>query len=109
MSRPRRASLQGRLDTVINITAGTDLSDLEAFRQMVDEDASTAASCGWATSPRVEIGGQNYDPARDDHRPPALFTRPCTPTPDGNPLEIVKAVNRAGSRQLQRGAAGCSR
>lgn len=86
-------SAPGRLkgtDTAINITAGTDLRDLDAFRQMVVKrvDGGIVRLGDVAT---VEIGGQNYDSSAltSGRRSVSIA---ITPTPDGNPLEIVKAV-----------------
>ncbi|MGB3847934.1 MAG: efflux RND transporter permease subunit [Sphingopyxis sp.] len=86
-------SAPGRLkgtDTAINITAGTDLRDLEAFRQMVVKrvDGGIVRLGDVAT---VEIGGQNYDSSAMTSGRRSV-TIAITPTPDGNPLEIVKAV-----------------
>ncbi len=83
----------GRLkgaDTAINITAGTDLRDLDAFRQMVVKrvDGGIVKLGDVAT---VEIGGQNYDSSSMTSGRRSV-TIAITPTPDGNPLEIVKAV-----------------
>ncbi len=86
-------SAPGRLkgtDTAINITAGTDLRDLEAFRRMVVKrvDGGIVRLGDVAT---VEIGGQNYDSSAMTSGRRSV-TIAITPTPDGNPLEIVKAV-----------------
>lgn len=86
-------SAPGRLkgtDTAINITAGTDLRDLDAFRQMVVKrvDGGIVKLGDVAT---VEIGGQNYDSNAMSSGRRAVSIA-ITPTPDGNPLEIVKAV-----------------
>jgi multidrug efflux pump len=83
----------GRLkgtDTAINITAGTDLRDLDAFRQMVVKrvEGGVVRLGDVAT---VEIGGQNYDSSAMTSGRRSV-TIAITPTPDGNPLEIVKAV-----------------
>ncbi|OWQ99972.1 efflux RND transporter permease subunit [Sphingopyxis witflariensis] len=86
-------SAPGRLkgtDTAINITAGTDLRDLDAFRQMVVKrvDGGIVKLGDVAT---VEIGGQNYDSNAMSSGRRAVSIA-ITPTPDGNPLEIVRAV-----------------
>ena len=86
-------SAPGRLkgtDTAINITAGTDLRDIDAFRQMVVKrvDGGIVKLGDVAT---VEIGGQNYDSNAMSSGRRAVSIA-ITPTPDGNPLEIVRAV-----------------
>lgn len=83
----------GRLkgsDTAINITAGTDARDIESFRQMVVKrvDGGIVRLRDVAT---VEIGGQNYDSSALTSGQRSV-TIAITPTPDGNPLEIVRAV-----------------
>ncbi|MBT2245936.1 efflux RND transporter permease subunit [Sphingobium sp. BHU LFT2] len=76
--------------TAINITAGTDLRDVESFRQMVIKTGqeSVVRVRDVAT---VELGGQNYDGSFLTGGKPSV-TIAISPTPDGNPLEIVKAV-----------------
>ncbi len=81
--------LKGR-DTAINITAATDLTGVEDFRAMVVKSgADGLVRLGDVAT--VEIGGQNYDSSAmsSGHR---AVTIAISPTPDGNPLEIVKAV-----------------
>ena len=77
--------------TVINITAATDLSHIDDFRNMVIKSTgdSIVRLSDVAT---VEIGGQNYDSSATSSGKRAVFIA-ISPTPDGNPLEIVKAVN----------------
>ncbi|PTD22491.1 efflux RND transporter permease subunit [Sphingomonas fennica] len=83
----------GRLkgqDTAINITAATDLTGVEDFRAMVVKSGMDGlVRLGDVAT--VEIGGQNYDSSAmtSGHR---SVTIAISPTPDGNPLEIVKAV-----------------
>ncbi|AGH50410.1 acriflavin resistance protein [Sphingomonas sp. MM-1] len=83
----------GRLkgqDTAINITAATDLTGVEDFRSMVVKSGMDGlVRLGDVAT--VEIGGQNYDSSAmtSGHR---SVTIAISPTPDGNPLEIVKAV-----------------
>jgi multidrug efflux pump len=76
--------------TAINITAATDLRSPDDFRQMVIKraDSGIVRLSDVAT---VELGGENYDSnaTASGHR--AIFIA-VSPTPDGNPLEIVKAV-----------------
>ena len=77
-------------ETAINITAGTDLRSPADFRQMViKRDASGIVRLGDVAT--IELGGENYDAnaTASGHR--SIFIA-ISPTPDGNPLEIVKAV-----------------
>jgi len=79
-------------NTAINITAGTDLRDVDAFRQMVlKSTGDSQVRLGDVAT--VEMGGQNYDNVSlaDGKRAISLS---ISPTPDGNPLEIVKAVDK---------------
>lgn len=77
--------------TVINITAATDLSSIDDFRNLVLK--STGASIvRLGDVAAIEIGGQNYDSSATSSGKRAVFIA-ISPTPDGNPLEIVKAVN----------------
>ncbi len=83
----------GRLkgqDTAINITAATDLRDLDDFRNMLVRrtDDGIVRLRNIAT---VELGGQNYDSTGSTGGRPTISIA-ISPTPDGNPLEIVKAV-----------------
>jgi multidrug efflux pump len=77
-------------NTAINITAGTDLRDVGAFRDMVlkSEAGGIVRLADVAT---VEMGGQNYDAGALSSGVPGISIA-ISPTPDGNPLEIVKAV-----------------
>ena len=76
--------------TVTNVTASTDLRSLEDFRQMVIKkgDSGLVRLDDVAT---LEIGGQNYDSTFASSGRRAVVMA-VSPTPDGNPLEIVKAV-----------------
>ena len=76
--------------TAINITAGTDLRNVESFRQMVLKTGrDNVVRIGDVAT--VELGGQNYDgSALSSGRPGVSIA--IAPTPDGNPLEIVRAV-----------------
>jgi multidrug efflux pump len=81
--------LRGR-NTAINITAATDLTSVEDFRAMVlKTGADGIVRLGDVAT--VEIGGQNYDSSAlsSGHR---ALTIGISPTPDGNPLEIVAGV-----------------
>ncbi|MGD0229766.1 MAG: efflux RND transporter permease subunit [Syntrophorhabdales bacterium] len=85
--------LKSRL-TVTSITAETDLRDVEDFRRMVIKSGSGSAGIvRLADVATVEIGGQNYDNASFATGEPAIFAA-IESTPDGNPIEIVNAVNR---------------
>ncbi|WP_340317144.1 efflux RND transporter permease subunit [Rhizorhabdus argentea] len=77
-------------NTAINITAGTDLRDVDAFRQMVLKTGQhDVVRIGDVAT--VELGGQNYDGSLLASGHPGV-TIAISPTPDGNPLEIVRAV-----------------
>ncbi|UFX48015.1 efflux RND transporter permease subunit [Bradyrhizobium sp. 41S5] len=83
--------LRGEM-TVTNITAATDLRNLDDFRKMV---IKTGAGGGGLVRlgdvATLEIGGENYDSnARDSGKPTVYIA--VQPTPDGNPLEIVAAT-----------------
>ncbi|WP_407151670.1 efflux RND transporter permease subunit [Bradyrhizobium sp. ORS 86] len=85
--------LRGEM-TVTNITAATDLRNLDDFRRMVIK--TSTASGGLVRLGDVatlEIGGENYDTnARDSGKPTVYIA--VQPTPDGNPLEIVAATTK---------------
>lgn len=75
--------------TVTNISAATDLRSVDDFRQMViksDPDGGVVRLADVAT---VEIGGESYSNASFATGIPAVFAA-IYPTPDGNPLEIVR-------------------
>lgn len=78
-------------NTLIPITAATDLRSADDFGAMVIKrgENSVVRLTDVAT---VELGGQNYDSSfmGDGKRSVSLA---ISPTPDGNPLEIVKGVN----------------
>jgi multidrug efflux pump len=78
--------------TVINITASTDLSNIDDFRNMVIKNASDGI-VRLSDVATVEIGGANYDTASRTSGQRAV-TIGISPNPDGNPLEIVKAVDK---------------
>ncbi|MDB5686095.1 MAG: acriflavin resistance protein, partial [Rhizorhabdus sp.] len=77
--------------TAINITAATDLTGVEDFRKMVVK-SGTDGLVRLADVATVELGGQNYDAnaTAEGHR--GMFIG-IAPTPDGNPLEIIRQVN----------------
>jgi multidrug efflux pump len=94
----------GRLkgaDTAINITASTDLTGVEGFRQMVIKRQGNAVVT-LADVATVELGAQSYDSLQLSNGHPSI-TIAISPTPDGNPLEIVKRV-KALLPQIQRAA-----
>ena len=77
-------------NTAINITAATDLRDVSAFRDMVIKTGSGGlVKLGDVAT--VEMGGQNYDASALSNGRPSVSIA-ISPTPDGNPLEIVAAV-----------------
>lgn len=83
----------GRLkgqDTAINITAATDLQGLDDFRNMLVRRTGDGI-VRLRDIATVEMGGQNYDSTGTAGGRPAISIA-ISPTPDGNPLEIVKAV-----------------
>lgn len=88
-------------DTLIPITAATDLRSVQQFREMVLKrtDSGVVRLGDVAT---VELGAQNYDSSffNDGARAVSLL---ISPTPDGNPLTIVAGVN-ALLPDLQRAA-----
>lgn len=77
-------------NTAINITAGTDLRDVESFRRMVVKTGNSGV-VRLGDIATVELGGQNYDAAAQASGRPGVSIA-ISPTPDGNPLEIVAAV-----------------
>jgi multidrug efflux pump len=77
--------------TVINITASTDLTSVDDFRNMVIKSTGQGI-VRLSDVATVEIGGQNYDSQATSSGKRSVFLA-VSPTPDGNPLEIVKAIN----------------
>ncbi|RIV82349.1 multidrug efflux protein [Aurantiacibacter xanthus] len=77
-------------NTAINITAGTDLTNVEAFRSMVVK-TGIGGVVRLSDIATVELGGQNYDAAAQSSGRSGVSIA-ISPTPDGNPLEIVAAV-----------------
>lgn len=77
-------------ETVINLTATTDLRDINEFKQMVitSGDSGQVLLQDIAT---VELGGQNYTSTFASSGQRAVVMA-ISPTPDGNPLEIVEDV-----------------
>lgn len=78
--------------TVTNISASTDLRDVEDFRQMVVKSSPGGGVVRLSDIATVEIGGQNYNNAAFATGTPAIFIG-IQPTPDGNPIDIVKRAN----------------
>lgn len=78
--------------TTINITASTDLRDVDDFRDMVIKSTGNSI-VRLADVATVELGGQNYDSNATSSGKPGIFIA-VSPTPDGNPLEIVEAINK---------------
>jgi multidrug efflux pump len=77
--------------TLIPITAATDSRSIQDYQQMVikRDDNSVVRLSDIAT---IELGGQNYDTkffGNGKH----LVSVAVSPTPDGNPLEIVAGIN----------------
>lgn len=78
--------------TVTNISAATDLRGVEDFRQMVVKSSPGGGVVRLSDVATVEVGGQNYNNMSFATGVPAIFVA-LQPTPDGNPLEIVKRAN----------------
>ncbi|VFR38220.1 RND multidrug efflux transporter; Acriflavin resistance protein [plant metagenome] len=88
-------------DTLVPITAQTDLRDVQAFRDMVVKRAdNSVVRLGDVAT--VELGGQN-DESRFQGDGKRSVSLGISPTPDGNPLDIVAGVN-ALLPELQRSA-----
>ncbi len=94
----------GRLNgglTITDITAATDLTSLDDFRNMVVKTGADGL-VRLRDIATVEVGGQNYDTSAWSDGSRAVIIG-LTPTPDGNPLEIVKRAN-ALIPQIQKAA-----
>jgi multidrug efflux pump len=83
--------LKGAL-TVTNITAATDLQGIDDFRQMVVKTGEDGL-VRLGDIATIELGGQNYDTSSLARGIPAA-TFAILPAPDGNPLEIVAAIDK---------------
>ncbi|SEL79681.1 multidrug efflux pump [Sphingomonas palmae] len=92
--------LKGGL-TVTNITASTDLRSLDDFRDMVVKTGADGL-VRLRDVATVEIGGQDYNSSAWSDGDRAVMIA-LTPTPEGNPLEIVKGAN-ALLPQIQKAA-----
>lgn len=77
-------------DTAVNITASTDLRDVESFRRMVVKEGE-AGVVRLGDVATVELGGRNYDAMAISSGNRAVSLA-ISPTPEGNPLEIVEGV-----------------
>ncbi|WP_084399151.1 efflux RND transporter permease subunit [Henriciella aquimarina] len=77
--------------TAINISATTDLRDIQSFRDMLLKTGENG-QVRLGDVATVELGGQNYDTGALSSGKQAVIIS-ISPTPDGNPLEIVEAVN----------------
>ncbi|PYE19845.1 multidrug efflux pump [Paraburkholderia silvatlantica] len=78
--------------TITNISAATDLRSVDDFRQMVVKSSPGGGVVRLSDVATVEVGGQNYNNLSLATGVPAIFIA-LQPTPDGNPLEIVKNAN----------------
>ena len=78
--------------TVTNISAATDLRGVEDFRQMVIKSSPGGGVVRLSDVATMDVGGQNYNNLAFATGVPAIFVA-LQPTPDGNPLEIVKQAN----------------
>ena len=78
--------------TITNISAATDLHGVEDFRQMVIKSSPEGGVVRLSDVATMEIGGQNYNNAAFATGKPAIFIG-IQPTPDGNPLDIVKQAS----------------
>ncbi|HCA25619.1 MAG TPA: multidrug efflux protein, partial [Pseudomonas sp.] len=76
---------------LVPITAATDLRTLEDFRAMVIK-RGPGGVVHLRDIATVELGGQNYDSSFLGGGESAVSLA-ISPTPDGNPLEIVAGVN----------------
>jgi multidrug efflux pump len=79
--------------TVSNITADTDVRNVDQFRRLViKSDPHGNGIVRLEDVATVEVGGKNYDTASFANGVPAIFVA-LQPTPDGNPVEMVKQAN----------------
>lgn len=79
-------------NTVINITAGTDLRNVNSFRNMVIKNGTNGV-VHLSDVATVGLGAKNYDSAAIANGKQAVFVS-ITPTSDANPLTIVSDVNK---------------
>ncbi|RQV08980.1 multidrug efflux protein [Burkholderia cenocepacia] len=78
--------------TVTNITAATDARGVDDFRQMVVKSTPDGGVVRLSDVATLEVGGQNYNSAATATGKSAVFIG-IQPTPDGNPIDIVKNAN----------------
>ncbi len=76
--------------TAINITAATDATSVDDFRRMVIK-TGTDGVVRLGDVATIELGGQNYNSSATTSGRPSVFIA-ISPTPDGNPLDIVSTV-----------------
>ncbi|GGE34370.1 hypothetical protein GCM10007421_05220 [Halopseudomonas oceani] len=76
---------------LVPITVATDLRTLDDFRSMVIKQGAGGV-VHLSDVATVELGGQNYDSSFLGNGESAVSLA-ISPTPDGNPLEIVAGVN----------------
>lgn len=77
-------------ETALNITAATDLRDIDAFRQMIVKQGQHGV-VRLQDIATIELGGQNYDSGMLASNRKAVSVA-ISPTPDGNPLDIVSQI-----------------
>lgn len=78
-------------DTLLPIAAETDLRSLQDFRDIVVKRADNSV-VRLADIATVELGGQNYDTSFYSNGKRAVSIS-ISPTPNGNPLDIVAGVS----------------
>ena len=74
--------------TVLEVRAGTDIADVESFRQMVIK-AGDSGLVRLADIATIELGQQNYNSASFSREKQAVYLV-IESTPTGNPLSIVR-------------------
>ncbi|MFC3052990.1 efflux RND transporter permease subunit [Kordiimonas pumila] len=81
-------------ETVMNITAATDVVDIEHFRSMVIKSGGdNGGLVRLGDVGTIELGGQNYDSrSRDNGKLGVILA--IAPTPDGNPIDIVEDTKK---------------
>jgi multidrug efflux pump len=78
--------------TVTNITASTDLTNIDDFRQMVIKSGA-GGLVRLSDIATLEIGGQSYDTGARYNGERSVVVE-VYPTPEGNPLDIVAAAEK---------------
>jgi multidrug efflux pump len=84
------AGLTKGVDTSFEVRAGTDIRDVESFRQMVVK-AADGALVHLSDIATVELGEQNYNAASYGDDDEAVYLV-ISATPSGNPLTIVRDI-----------------